>query len=391
MLLLVFVVATLNLAVGYALGVGLSVDDLLRLVPRRAAKAAPSEAEEPLLTRPAPAPQPAAEAQAAPVAPSSPKPKPKPADVMASLAAFREKLTAANVELKLTQEDPEKFIESASKLRDANHDYLDEAQDALKHLADLDAAGDKVATATRDAVRAGASRVAEISTKIDGLIDQGLEDESRRAALIEQSSLAREAVQRAEKKATEAIATAQNPAPAGGPTFAKLDNLFDRLEALLDEASADDVRHVAAVRVDPLADADGDGDDTLLASIERAVSELARSMLGEGQLLVPGPLAMILLEGDSFDEAAERVERLRQQVEATTFELDGAEVHATVTCALVDARKGDSRDAVVDQVNLALEESMRQGANRTFHHDGAFPTQTPERAVPVTPRTVVLG
>jgi hypothetical protein len=308
---------------------------------------------------------------------------------MASLASFRDKLSTANVELKLSQEDPERFAKTANKLQEVNHGYLEEAGDAIKHLKELGAAGDAVASATCAAVRQGAEKVAAISTKIDGLIESGLKDADARTQLIEQSDNAKQTVKQTEELAVEAIAETKTAAPGGPPmSFADLDAMFDRLEALLASAEGDTVRHVAAIRVDPLAEAEGD--EALIASIERAVGELAKSVLEESQLLVPGPPAMLLLEGDGFDDAAKRIESLRQQVEATTFELDGKEIKATVTCALVDTRKGEGRDQVVDQINQALEESIRLGANRTFHHDGAFATPMPEVIAEVTSRTVVL-
>ncbi|TWT99930.1 hypothetical protein Pla108_08740 [Botrimarina colliarenosi] len=411
MLLFVFFVATMNLAVGYALGAGLTIRSLFAMMPTRAAKPVIAEVDdaEPL-TRPAPVAAPT-QAPAAPVqavapaaatgVPAEPasapaKPKAKAVDVIASLSAFREQLTAANVELKLAEQDAVKFEQSATNLQKVNHNYLEETEEALKQLDELGAAGDQEASATRDAVSHGASEVAAISSEIDGLIEGGFEEEAARKKLVEKSGALRDAAIEAEKEAVSAVPKPTPPAAEAvaldgeiDATFAGIDDLFEQLEALLDAAESESVNHLAAVRVDPIADAEGN--DKLTLAAERAVAGIAKELLAEDQVLVPGRPALILLNGDSFEAASKRVEQLRQQVEATQFTLGGVEHKVTITCAIADAHQGDERDKLVDQLNGALEESMRVGVNRTFHHDGAFPTAIPEGQVEVAAKTVELA
>lgn len=417
MLLFVFFIAVMNLAVGYALGAGLMMPSISTLLPQRSSKpviadiddaeplSRPAPTAPPASAPAAPAPAQAVEKTPEPAPQPAAKPKPGPADVMASLAQFREKLNSANVELKLNQADPEKFEQSANKLQQANHGYLEEAEEAIKHLEELGASGDTLATETCEAVTTGATEVAAISSEIDGIIEGGLSSDESRQKLVDKSTELHDAAVEAEKGVTKAVAPdaatlaestekpVEKPAPAPSaaaePTSEEVDALFDRLEGLLKEAEEESVSHVAAIRVDPLFDSEGD--DALLTAVERSIAEMTKGLLEEGQSFVPGRPAMFLLEGDNYDQALERIEKLRQQVEATEFSFNGMEFQATVTCAFADAHKGDSRDQVIDQLNQALAESANQGANKTYHHDGAFPTETQPVKVKVDRKKVELS
>ncbi|QDV72283.1 hypothetical protein [Botrimarina mediterranea] len=408
-LLFVLFVAVLNLAVGYALGAGIGLSSLMQLLPQRDEKPVIADIDDAApLSRAAPSPvatptpvtetTPVAEPTPAPAAEAS-TPAPSAVDssavnVMASLRDFREKLNSASVELKLNQEDPEKFGASATKLQEANHDYLEEAGEAIKKLDELGAAGDTAASATREAVTTGVTEVEAISHEIDDLIESGLENEETRQKLVDKSETLSEVAIVAEKTVTEA-AELDAPDPETSetadhdPHTDEIDRLFDHLESLLAEAQDDAVSHVAVVRVDALTDSEPD--EALTLALEESIGAIAKELLDPGQTFVPGHPAMMLLEGDVYDQALERVEQLRQQVEATTFAFGEQEVRATVTCAFADARKGHDRDQVMRYLDEALGESTRTGGNKTFHHDGAFPTETPRAKVAVEPRTLALS
>jgi ElaB/YqjD/DUF883 family membrane-anchored ribosome-binding protein len=406
MLLFVLFVAVVNLAVGYALGAGLNLSSLMQLLPQRDEKPVIADIDDAApLSRAAPITE-STQAPNAEKETMAPEEKPEttksPAvDVMASLREFRQKLNNANVELKLHKQDPEKFSENATKLQEANHEYLEEAGEAIKQLEELGAAGDEVASATREAVSTGATEVAAISSEIDELIESGLDSEEAREKLVAKSETLSEVAVEAEKVAVEIAATveASQPEPEASEeqaalvtpdsTTDEIDRLFDHLESLLAEAQDDAVSHVAVVRID--APAEAEANDALTSALEETISELAKELLAEGQTFVPGRPALMLLEGDTYEQALERVEQLRQQVEATTFSFGEQEVRATVTCAFADARKDHNRDQIMRHLDEALGESSRVGGNKTFHHDGAFPTETPQAKVTVEPRTMALA
>lgn len=400
MLLLVFLIAILNLGVGYALGAGISFGSLMDLLPKRSPKPESVDIDDEPLTRPPTKPAEPSLAEGVP-------PKPSSAEVLASLNAFRDGLTSASVDLKLTQEDPERFEESANKLQQVNHAYLEETEGALQHLDELSAAGDTVAGAASKVVAKGAGQLAQASSEIDELIDSGLSDKASRSKLIDSSEQMRDKSTAIASKAATSLSAAEaavaeveavielaDSAPSSPPaaeasspaSCASIDQLFDQLEAALEGTEEEATQYVAAIRVDPIADRE---DDTaLIESIEQSVAGLAKELLAESQSFVAGRPAMALLHGDSFEAASERLERLRQQIASTTFQTSSGELQATVTCAVADAHVGDSRDKVIEQINTALDESTRQGPNQTFHHDGAFATAVPTAELIVEPRTV---
>ena len=121
------------------------------------------------------------------------------------------------------------------------------------------------------------------------------------------------------------------------------------------------------------------------------MAQVAAELLGDTQTFYYGHPTMMLLDGDSFEGAIERLEWIRRQVEANTFAVGGQSLQATVTCAFAEAKAGDARQELMEQLQQALDESARSGANRTFHHDGAFPTAVSDAGIPVEARTVSVG
>lgn len=121
MLLFVFLIAIVNLAIGYAIGAGLNLSSLMQLLPQRDEKPVIADIDDSApLSRAAPisesAPAPNAETESTAPEETPEETKSPAVDVMASLREFRQKLNNANVELKLHQQDPEKFGETATKL-----------------------------------------------------------------------------------------------------------------------------------------------------------------------------------------------------------------------------------------------------------------------------------
>ncbi|QDT67412.1 hypothetical protein MalM25_03100 [Planctomycetes bacterium MalM25] len=394
MLTFVFFVAVLNLSVGYALGRGLTLSDLLELIPRRTPKPKDDDLDDDIeLT------EPVYEEEA--VEEDGPA-QPTPDDMLASLASFRDKLNSTSIELKLKKEDGEKFEETACKLQQANHDYLEEAEGAIEHLGQLGADGDAVAEATRDAVAQGSEQVAKMSGEIDGYLEAGLDDEESRSKLISKAAEMRDVATELQETTSVAIAKAEaepadapskDPAPpadeakaeapvapkekpSAATTLESIDELLEQLGAALETAEEETVEHLAAIRLDPL---EGHEDNAgCRKTVEATVERLAMDCLGDGHAFLRGEPAMMLLKGDSYDDALKRIEGLRELVASTTYSHDGEQVNATITCALADARTGDARDQVIEQLSEALSESATGGVNRTYHHDGAFPTAVAE-------------
>lgn len=422
LLVVITLIATTNLAVGYVLGARGAFDPVMERLPRLPKRSPKADSEldlaidEEPLTAPPPEDEqePPEEPEAVAVAPTpAPTPAENTNDVMGGLATFRDKLSAASVELKLSREDPKRFDKCATKLQAVNHDYLESVGAAVERLDELDSEGDRTAAAARNAVSEGASGVEEMSGEIDAMIEKGLDDESR-DKLIETSLSIRNAAAATGTAADEAIAKAEEaaesaaeasepdtpepdadndtPKPAAAAKVATaptVDAIFDQLENTLNAMDDDAEVLIAEVRPDPF-----DGVEDVAAMEKAILDQLASTtaeMLGETQTLHAGDRFVMLLAGERFDEAAQRMERLRQQMHAIDYQAGGDSHKATVTCGLVEAHRGEDRAALEARLAEALDESGRLGANRTFHHDGAFPTPIPEMPTAMSPRTVKIG
>lgn len=185
MLLFIAIVATLNLCAGYVIGAhigwlpawleggGFSLSFKLPFklpFPRR--KVDDKEADddknaddEPEVAAEEPADDSIAESQAEADTPDevvdSSATKVSHVEVMEGLSAFQDQLAGLTKELAETDEDAA-FDECCERVQQANHEYLDHANDAVKTLA-----SDEEAAPIRDAVKAGAEEVKRVSDEFD--------------------------------------------------------------------------------------------------------------------------------------------------------------------------------------------------------------------------------
>ncbi len=72
--------------------------------------------------------------------------------------------------------------------------------------------------------------------------------------------------------------------------------------------------------------------------------------------------------------ATNTIERSRQTVENAHFEHKDFDIRITVSCALTRATNEDSPSSLLLRVESALREAKRYGHNRTFVHEGKYPT-----------------
>ncbi len=421
MLLYVTFSALLNLGIGYALGAGLTFSELLERLPLRHRQPVDDLQEEDTLTRPpkAQAPvakaekivepieeeaEPAAPSEEAPAAeapaeetPASDPPK-KPLDVMAGLADFREQLATAGLELKLNAEDPDKFTDCAQSVQKASQGYIEKAIETATSLADQ---GDAASVAASEVIASGVEKATAISEKFDEQLEGELTDK-KRADLVNQAAAMKDAAAETQLQAEEQLTT-EVPEDQKTEEIGKgedsirapiaSETIFDQIEKALELAEDDKALLVASLSADPI---EGHEDDTeLLTAITQSLDEMIAQSLEETQAYSsaaedPAKRPLLLLGGDTFGAASRRIESLRQMVEATTFQRGDETFRATVTCALAECRKENDRKAIEAQLTQALDESERLGHNKTYHHDGAFPTPLPELSVDAIERTVPI-
>lgn len=433
MLLYLAFCATLNLCAGYVLGVYCGwlpwgeaslrrepkeladEEPLVQIAPMGteeanvASQAAPEEVAEPI-AEPEPALQAAAPADLPPAAPEpAPEPaqtKPSVADMMNGLAAFQNQLASLGQEMNDSSENAQEFDDCASRMQEANHAYLDKAQETIEQLDESDE--QEKAAPVREVLVDGKERVGKLSEDFDAICDEPERDEETRSRMLDQSNLLTESTASLDELLQQSILAAgidpnaPDPEPvvkeAPQPTFnvdpenglATIDSLLSQIDELLNE---DQPLLVATVRIDPLAedyiDAGKGFEEQLLTQLGGLTGELIA--VGQGVAIQEeANQVMLLLSGDNADQASRRMERIRQEVEAATFFTPDAELRATVTCAVAECVPGESREDLLEQIEETLAESERYGGNRCYHHDGKFPAPVVPEELTITPRKISI-
>ncbi len=304
-------------------------------------------------------------------------------DVVANLAAFREQLAAMGRELRDSTANEVVFDACAVRMQEANHTYLDSAFEALEVAEQQGVTAE--AKPTHEALRTGTAEISTLSTEFDELIAPGLTPETREQ-LLEKSDQISVAADRLEVELQPEPVTKFDPLS----TLATVEDLVGQLFDLCGDATVDAPALVAAIRLDPLAGAEPN------AKLEQRIMEKLPAVLGshidpshlsadesKGQLLCVFP-------GERLDQLSQRVEHIRQLVEAAEFMVDGAPLQATVSCAIAETTERKTPGEMLTLLDEAFKERDRLGVNRTYHHDGAFPTPLPPADVKVERQTVLV-
>ena len=68
------------------------------------------------------------------------------------------------------------------------------------------------------------------------------------------------------------------------------------------------------------------------------------------------------------------IERIRQTIEMAHLDYRGQEIRITVSCAVTEATPEDTSSTLYARAEATLREAKRYGRNRTFLHEGKYPT-----------------
>lgn len=112
------------------------------------------------------------------------------------------------------------------------------------------------------------------------------------------------------------------------------------------------------------------------AKVFRAVTELLESAKGgldELSRLSDQRLVLMSSEPDAR-LTANTAERLRQTVEKARLRHEQSELRVTVSCAVVGAVSEETPNELIQRAEATLQEARRYGNNRTFLHDGKYPS-----------------
>ncbi len=83
--------------------------------------------------------------------------------------------------------------------------------------------------------------------------------------------------------------------------------------------------------------------------------------------------ALVIPDADLRSAVAE-MERLRQTAEAMKYKMGDEEIQVTVSCAVMEVGENDTSDSLFARCDATVQEAKRFGRNRTFSHEGEYPT-----------------
>jgi diguanylate cyclase (GGDEF)-like protein len=118
----------------------------------------------------------------------------------------------------------------------------------------------------------------------------------------------------------------------------------------------------------------------------RAVGQLLAAERQHGGTVarVAGQRFFLLFPDTDIRAATNAVERIRQTVELIHFRYGGEDLRLTVSCAVTEVDAEDNFAMLTTRTETTLREAKRYGRNRTFLHEGKYPT-------PVVPPNFALA
>jgi len=133
---------------------------------------------------------------------------------------------------------------------------------------------------------------------------------------------------------------------------------------------------VAAVDVDALAELNRRCGSKAADRVLQDVAQLLAAECGPQSRVsrASGGTFLVLLPETDLRAATTLLERARQRLERTRFLANGETVEVTVSCGLTESGQSDASASLMERVEATLAEAKRYGRNRTFIHEGKFPT-----------------
>ena len=129
--------------------------------------------------------------------------------------------------------------------------------------------------------------------------------------------------------------------------------------------------------------------DRTIAAISRLLDESAAKDRFEPVVRLSGGSLFLLLAGDvGPHQSLTTAERLRQTLEATTFDDETAELDLTVSCGVIEVKAGESSLDVVNRAMEAMRFAKKSGRNRCAFDKGDGPTLLDPPQFPVKGRVV---
>ncbi len=123
-----------------------------------------------------------------------------------------------------------------------------------------------------------------------------------------------------------------------------------------------------------------------------AVAEIIGSKATADELAVrfSGRQFLLVFPDKTPRQCSEKIEAIRQQIDQTKLTRGDSEVHVTVSCAVVAAAADDALETLFGRLDETVLEAKRYGRNRTFVHDGKYPAPLAPPALEIAAATVEL-
>lgn len=113
------------------------------------------------------------------------------------------------------------------------------------------------------------------------------------------------------------------------------------------------------------------GGDRLLVAFAQLMEHLVRRDRGFDRVVRHAGQQLLLFLGDTGPRnATSAVERMRQTIEATTFDYQGTEFELTISSGTTEISKDDDLPSLVGRLELALRTAKKGGRNRTAIDEG---------------------
>jgi diguanylate cyclase (GGDEF)-like protein len=132
--------------------------------------------------------------------------------------------------------------------------------------------------------------------------------------------------------------------------------------------------------------------DLVLVALAQLIDEAIVKDTGFERLVRIAGDKFLILQGDiGPQQALTTAERLRQSIEASTFEDEGAEFEMTISCGVIDAGSSASSFDLVRRAFETLRFAKKAGRNRCALDRGDGPTMLDPPQFPVKARTISLA
>lgn len=298
---------------------------------------------------------------------------------------YQQQLVAVGDQLRRASRSPEDVSACVAQLGAAHRDFLAgrEQIDGVLHAADDAAQVEQARTRLAQLWQQQCDEVAraEQSTRAfqpAGDLEQQCRDMAQQnAELFENNHRLRDALD----EAMADLARAESWTARGAADQAGASNGEPGLESFWAEwwsGGPDQIRQlsVAAVDVDELGKLNSRCGSKASDRVLQDVAQLLAAECGPESRVsrASGGTFLVLLPGTDLRAATTLIERARQRLERTRFLAGGETVEVTVSCGLTESGQADASQSLMERVEATLAEAKRYGRNRTFVHEGNFPT-----------------